>query len=42
MGGKSIGGFGVIHPEVLANFGIVYPVSAVEINIEPCCFDQFY
>lgn len=37
-----IGKFGVIHPEVLAKFDIPFPVSAVELNIEPLCYDQFY
>lgn len=37
-----IGKFGVIHPEVLAKFDIPFPVSAVELNIEPFCYDQFY
>jgi phenylalanyl-tRNA synthetase beta chain len=30
-----IGSFGILHPEVLANFDINYPGSAVEINLEP-------
>jgi phenylalanyl-tRNA synthetase beta chain len=30
-----IGSFGILHPEVLANFSISYPGSAVEINLEP-------
>ena len=30
-----IGSFGILHPEVLANFDITYPGSAVEINLEP-------
>lgn len=30
-----IGSFGILHPEVLANFSINYPGSAVEINLEP-------
>ena len=30
-----IGSFGILHPQVLANFEIVYPGSAVEINLEP-------
>ncbi|QDZ18938.1 beta subunit of phenylalanine--tRNA ligase [Chloropicon primus] len=39
--GKEIGIFGVIHPEVLKNFDIVFPCSAFELNIEPFCYDQF-
>jgi phenylalanyl-tRNA synthetase beta chain len=30
-----LGTFGVLHPKVLANFELVYPVSVVELNIEP-------
>ena len=37
-----IGKFGVIHPEVLSNFDIPFPVSALELNIEPFCYDQLY
>lgn len=37
-----VGKFGVIHPEVLGNFDIPFPVSAIELNIEPFCYDQFY
>ena len=34
-----MGIFGVVHPEVLAAFYNGYPVSALELNIEPLCFD---
>ena len=40
--GKVVGRFGVVHPEVLAFFGIPFPCSAVELDVEPFCFDQFY
>jgi phenylalanyl-tRNA synthetase beta chain len=30
-----IGSFGILHPEVLHNFDIMYPGSALEINLEP-------
>jgi phenylalanyl-tRNA synthetase beta subunit len=40
--GKEVGIFGVVHPEVLAKFEIPYAVSALELNLEPFCFDQFY
>ena len=30
-----IGSFGILHPDVLKNFEITYPASAVEINLEP-------
>jgi phenylalanyl-tRNA synthetase beta chain len=30
-----IGSFGILHPDVLRNFEIIYPGSAVEINLEP-------
>ena len=35
-----IGSFGVLHPEVLQNFDIMYPGSAVEINLEPFLYDK--
>ena len=38
--GKRIGGLGVIHPDVLNNFGVDFPVAALEITIEPFVFDQ--
>lgn len=34
LNGTKIGTFGVIHPEVLLNFGIPNPCSAVELNVE--------
>ncbi|BDA44356.1 Phenylalanine-tRNA ligase beta subunit [Coccomyxa sp. Obi] len=40
--GKTVGHFGVVHPEVLAAFDIPYPVSALELNVESFVFDQFY
>lgn len=40
--GVRIGTFGIVHPEVLEKFDISSPVSALEINLEPFCFDQFY
>lgn len=39
--GKEVGFFGVVHPEVLEKFEIPYPVSALELILEPFCFDQF-
>mmetsp|Transcript_17696 Transcript_17696/g.12629 ORF Transcript_17696/g.12629 Transcript_17696/m.12629 type:complete len:204 (+) Transcript_17696:490-1101(+) len=38
--GNSIGSIGVLHPEVLENFKLKYPVTCFEINIEPL-FDHF-
>ena len=38
--GQIIGKIGVLHPEVLANYHIKYPVSCLEINIE-VLFDHF-
>ena len=38
--GKRIGEVGVVHPEVLSNFGVDFPVAALEITIEPFVFDQ--
>lgn len=40
--GQAVGVFGVVHPDVLAKFDIPFPVSALEILIEPFCYDQFY
>ncbi len=40
--GAEVGCFGIIHPEVLQRFDIPYPVSALELSINPFCFDQFY
>jgi phenylalanyl-tRNA synthetase beta chain len=33
--GQTIGSFGILHPEVLEKFEILYPCSALEMNIEP-------
>lgn len=30
-----VGSIGVIHPEVLANYELLYPVSALEIDFDP-------
>ena len=38
--GKKIGSMGVIHPEVLGNFELKYPVSALEIDFDGM-FDHF-
>eukprot|EP00798_Chlamydomonas_sp_ICE-L_P030413 gene30413-35418_t len=38
--GQEVGSFGIVHPEVLEKFDIPYAVSALELNIEPFCFDQ--
>ncbi len=37
-----VGEFGIVHPTVLANFDIPNTVTALEINIEPFCFDSTY
>lgn len=29
-----VGSFGVVHPNVLSNFGITYPTSVLELNVE--------
>ena len=34
LGGKNIGSIGVVHPEVLNNFHIKYPVTCFEIGLE--------
>lgn len=33
-GGKRVGVFGVLHPEVLRNFDLPFPTSALELNLE--------
>lgn len=38
--GKVIGTMGVLHPEVLNNYHLKYPVSCFEINLEEL-FDHF-
>lgn len=40
LGGNKIGSVGVIHPEVLGNFELTYPVSAIELEFDPM-FDHF-
>ena len=39
--GVEVGRFGIVHPEVLKNFDIPYPVATVELNLEPFLYDQF-
>jgi phenylalanyl-tRNA synthetase beta chain len=34
LGGKPIGILGEVHPEVLTNFGITYPVALAELTLE--------
>jgi phenylalanyl-tRNA synthetase beta subunit len=36
---RQVGIFGIVHPEVLGAFGVDFPVSALELTIEPFCFD---
>jgi phenylalanyl-tRNA synthetase beta chain len=33
--GKTIGSFGIVHPDVLEDFNLIYPCSVLEMNIEP-------
>ena len=40
VGSECIGTFGIVHPLVLKAFDVVYPVSALEIRVEPFCVDQ--
>ena len=35
LNGKKIGSMGVLHPEVLANFELKYPVSCLEVDFQP-------
>jgi len=34
-GETRIGSMGWVHPEVLKNFGLTYPCSALELDVEP-------
>lgn len=36
LNGQSIGSLGVLHPEIINNFDLLHPCSALEINLE--CF----
>lgn len=40
VGGKRVGVMGVLHPEVLGNFELKYPVSAIELDFD-ILFDHF-
>jgi len=33
--GKKVGVFGIVHPQVLANYDLKHPVTAVEMDLEP-------
>ena len=37
---SSVGTFGIVHPEALEAFGVAFPVSALELNLEPFCVDH--
>lgn len=38
--GVKVGSIGVLHPEVLGHFELMYPVSALELDFDPL-FDHF-
>ena len=40
--GHRIGAFGILHPDVVASFGVpaAMAVAALEVDLEPLCFDQ--
>jgi phenylalanyl-tRNA synthetase beta chain len=40
--GTRVGVFGILHPDVVAAFGVITPlaVAALEVDLEPLCFDQ--
>ena len=40
FGDVVVGSFGIVHPKSLDNFQVTFPVSALELNLEPFCFDQ--
>jgi phenylalanyl-tRNA synthetase beta subunit len=33
--GKTVGIFGIVHPKVLKNYDIDFPVSVLELFLEP-------
>lgn len=35
LNGKKIGSMGILHPEVLLNFELKYPVTAIELDFDP-------
>ena len=35
VGGKEVGIFGIVHPDVLSKFDIVNPCSVLELDLEP-------
>jgi len=35
FGGKKVGTFGIIHPDVMQAFGVKYPCSVLEFDVEP-------
>jgi phenylalanyl-tRNA synthetase beta chain len=37
VAGKSVGILGEVHPEVLSNFGLTYPVALAELALERVC-----
>jgi phenylalanyl-tRNA synthetase beta chain len=37
VGGQPIGVVGEVHPEVLSNFGLTYPVALAEITLQRVC-----
>jgi phenylalanyl-tRNA synthetase beta chain len=37
VAGKKIGVLGEVHPEVLSNFGLTYPVALAELTLERVC-----
>jgi phenylalanyl-tRNA synthetase beta chain len=37
VAGKQIGALGEVHPEVLTNFGLTYPVALAELTLERVC-----
>ena len=40
LGGKTVGSIGVIHPDVLNDYHLKYPVTCFEINLEDI-FEHF-
>lgn len=40
MHGKKVGSIGILHPEIMGNFELMFPVSCVELDFEPL-FEHF-
>lgn len=39
--GEQIGSMGILEPSILERIGWIYPISAIEFNVEPLIHDFF-